>query len=60
MGGPGFAPCPQCRELPAAEHAAGLAEQFVQTWTRLGFGRPPVEDAIEAVFADLLGRKVIE
>lgn len=59
-GGPGFTPCPQCRELPTAEHAAGLMDEFNTTWFRLGFGVPPVADAVLCVFEDLLERKVIE
>jgi hypothetical protein len=59
-GGPGYAPCPSCREVTPAEHAAMVAAEFSQTWVALGFGRRPVEDAVEAVLADLFERGVIE
>jgi hypothetical protein len=59
-GGPGYAPCPSCREVTPAEHAATVAVEFNRTWIALGFGVPPVEDAVEAVLADLFERKVIE
>ena len=57
---PGHVRCPACRELPEAEHAAALADEFVKTWYTLGFGIPPGDDAVWAVFTDLLERKVIE
>lgn len=57
---PGHVRCPACRELPAAEHAAALADEFVRSWQQ----RRPHEfvdpDMTAAVFADLLERKVIE
>lgn len=56
---PGHVRCPACRELPAAEHAAALADEFVRSWERL-VGGPFAADAVTAVFADLLERKVIE
>lgn len=61
---PGHVRCPSCRELPeaehAAEHAAVLADEFRGSWTKFGFGEPPIADAVWAVFEDLLERKVIE
>jgi len=57
---PGHVRCPACRELPEAEHAAALADEFVKTYHALGYGVPPQRVVVEAVFADLLERKVIE
>lgn len=57
---PGHVRCPTCREVPEAKHAAVLADEFYRSWIRFGYGPYPAPNAVVAVFADLLERKVIE